>query len=135
MSFTLPTPLPLHLPPRYAAADVRAATARRAISAGDPLQHRQRWPHLRGGGRQALARAPLGLSAGRLLSAPRGPRLLGAPGLGSRRRLAGADDASASPAAVAVHEDRREALHGGCLSATRRAGLRERVAGPARLAV
>ena len=87
----------------------KSAAARRAVTAGDPLQHRQRRPHVRGRGGQAVAGAAAGISRRRLLPAPRGARLLAASGVAGRRRLGGAGRPLARRAALVLHQEGRAA--------------------------
>ena len=84
----LQVPSRITLAPGYdGLRQIRTAVAHRVVSAGDSPQYGQRGSHVRCRRGEAVAGPPAGFSPGRLLFAPRGARLLAAPGVGSRRRL------------------------------------------------
>ena len=112
--------------------EVRTPAARRPLPARDPLQHRQRGPDVRRGRREAVAGAAAGISRRRLLPAPRGPGLLGTPGVGGRRRLERRCwTRLPSPRHYYFTKTAARAYTDVRFRAGRRAGLRQRVAGPA----
>ena len=105
------------------------------LPARDSAQHRQRGADVRGRRRQAVAGAAAGISAGRLLSAPRRARLLAAPGVGSRRRLGRRSTSDCRLSATWFFTKTAERSYPTrSFDAGRRAGVRQRIAGAAAVA-
>ncbi len=106
----------------------------RPSPARNPRQHRQRGPDLRGVGGETVAGSPVGFPPRRSPPPPRRPRLLAASRLGGGRRLVGVRTADARAAAVVLHKTREPVVYRRGILARRRAGLRQRIAGFARVA-
>src|SRR5271163_4146371 len=96
-------------------SQVQTVATHRALSSRDSSQHRQRWKDVRGVRRKAVARSPAGISARRLLLAPRRTRLLAASRVGGRRRLERLDREASRSTALVLYEDGRAQLRRGTI--------------------